>query len=219
MEDILINKIGPSIRTHDGGGCLGHVPFATPIYLNMDNAGGHGTIIKKASYCAAMLFIYNIIIVFQPPNSLDTNALDVGFWCAIQAEVSKLCRKVRMYTAPLVQNVQLAWRTFDSPEGAKKLENIVDYLRIEAINTVLDNGGNDKAESVRGKKKATYAADYIPAVVYIENRAEFLQSQQQNAQIREVGEGKSEESEGGGGGEEEEDDYLEYEAGGDVHIS
>ena len=35
----------------------------------------------------------------------------------------------------------------------------------------------------------------------------------------EVGEGESEESEGGGGGEEEEDDYLEYEAGGDVHIS
>ena len=35
----------------------------------------------------------------------------------------------------------------------------------------------------------------------------------------EVGEVKSEESEGGGGGEEEEDDYLEYEAGGAVHIS
>lgn len=46
-----------------------------------------------------------------------------------------------------------------------------------------------------------------------------LQSQQQNAQMGEVGEGESEESEGGGGGEEKEDDNLEYEAGGDVHIS
>lgn len=175
MADILETKIGPAIRSADGkSGALKHVPREIPIHLQLDSAGGHGGAAKIAAYVLMMLTLFNIIIHFQPPNSPDTNALDVGFWCALQAAVSTLCRTARMNSSALVAKVLEAWNSFDCPEGAQKLKNIIGYLRIEAINTVLDNGGNDRAESVRGKKAAQYPANYMPAVVYVADRNVFL---------------------------------------------
>jgi hypothetical protein len=207
MFRTLIFEIGPAIRTENGGGCLGHVPMTIPIELNMDNAGGHGSDAVIAMYCYAMLVLFNIILIFQPPNSPETNALDVGFWMAIQAAVSKLCRKLRLHVAPLVQQVRKAWADFDCVEGAAKLRNIIGYLRIEATNTVLDNGGNDKAESVRGKKKKLYPIDYVPEVTYVEDRTKFLSDQQQQRQMQ-MDESKAESEEESDGGESDGDDAV-----------
>ena len=193
--------------------------MSIPIRLNMDNAGGHGSDVVIAAYVALMLFLFNIIIVFQPPNSPESSALDVGFWMAIQATVSKLCRKLRLHTAPLVQAVRDAWESFNCDEGAIKLRNIIDYLRIEATNTVLDNGGNDKAESVRGKKKKQYAIGYVPSVTYVDDRATFLADQQQNVQMEENGAESGVESEEDNGGGESDGDSGGYEAGGDVYVN
>ena len=178
MAQVLEFEIGPAIRTADGlKGSLRHIPFSIPIHLNMDSAGGHGSVAVIAQYVDMMKVKFNIIITFQPTNSPECNALDVGFWCAIQSVVSKLCRKTRMNPMSLVAKVNEAWNSFKSLEGQQKLTNIVDYLRIEAINTILDNGGNDKAESVRGKKQ--YAPNYVPNVMYVADRAVFLQQQRQ----------------------------------------
>ena len=207
MTRILVNEIGPAIRTVNRGGCMGHIPMNIPIEVNMDNAGGHGGAAVIAAYVATMLFLFNIVIKFQPPNSPETNALDVGFWMAIQAAVSKMCRKFRLHALVLVQKVREAWESFNCVEGAQKLRNIVDYLRIEATNTILDNGGNDKAESVRGKKKKQYTIGYVPSVTYVEDRAKFLHDKLQNVQKPDSNAASEEGSDGG----ERDDDEANYE--------
>ena len=182
MAKILETKIGPAIRTADGkSGALKHIPFEVPIYLQFDSAGGHGGAAKIAAYVIMMKTLFNVIIHFQPPNSPETNALDVGFWRAIQAAVSILCRSTRMNSSALVAKVEEAWKSFDCPEGAQKLKNIIGYLRIEAINTVLDNGGNDRAESVRGKAEKKYPENYVPDVEFVTDREVFLASQNGSA--------------------------------------
>ena len=207
MTRILVNEIGPAIRTVNRGGCMGHIPMNIPIEVNMDNAGGHGGDVVIAAYVATMLFLFNIVIKFQPPNSPETNALDVGFWMAIQAAVSKMCRKFRLHALVLVQKVREAWESFNCADGAQKLRNIVDYLRIEATNTILDNGGNDKAESVRGKKKKQYTIGYVPSVTYVEDRAKFLHDKLQNVQKPDSNAASEEGSDGG----ERDDDEANYE--------
>ena len=53
------------------------VPRDVPIYLYMDNTGGHGTSddIKKR-ICRS----HNIIVEWQIANSPETNLLDLGCW-------------------------------------------------------------------------------------------------------------------------------------------
>ena len=53
------------------------VPNETPLYLVMDNAGGHGTKDCITEYTAIMQ-AQNIKIIWQVPRSPETNMLDLG---------------------------------------------------------------------------------------------------------------------------------------------
>ena len=58
-----------------------------PIYLVMDNTGGHGKKHVVEEYTAMLKTEYNIEIIFQVPRSPYTNLLDLGVWCSLQSEV------------------------------------------------------------------------------------------------------------------------------------
>ena len=61
-----------------------------PIYLYMDNAGGHGKKHVVEKYVATLKDDYNVIIRHQRPRSPATNMLDLGVWMALQNVVEKL---------------------------------------------------------------------------------------------------------------------------------
>ncbi len=72
------------------------------IYIFMDNEGGHGTYSKKEEYVSVLIEKYNIIVVWQVPNSPQTNLLDLGFWATHQALVERLHRLNRMEAGALL---------------------------------------------------------------------------------------------------------------------
>lgn len=59
-----------------------------PIYLVMDNAGGHGTSDAINNY-TRHLQEFRVEIIWQVPRSPETNMLDLGVWMSIQNLVEK----------------------------------------------------------------------------------------------------------------------------------
>ena len=78
MEDIMpkVNKI---IRD-----AYHWVPTDHPIFLFLDNAGGHGTQDVVDAYVKGPQDDFNVICIHQRPPSLATNMLDLGVWMAFQ---------------------------------------------------------------------------------------------------------------------------------------
>jgi sentrin-specific protease 1 len=113
----------------------------------MDNAGGHGTKDCISDYVQMMRCKYNIIILFQVPNSPETNLLDLGVWRALQSLVEILSFRERHDPEVLASTVYKAWNDFRSEainKVYKRWELVLDLI-------LLDNGGNRFVESFRGK--------------------------------------------------------------------
>ena len=74
-----IKEIGGAIREK-----FHWVDITSPVYLVMDNAGGHGTNDAIASYME-ILANHNIDIIWQIPQSLEINLIVLGIWMSIQS--------------------------------------------------------------------------------------------------------------------------------------
>jgi hypothetical protein len=83
MLDVM-PRIGAAIRQK-----MNWVPENKTISLIMDNAGGHGAVEATEQYTRNLLDNYNIEIKHQPPQSPETNPLDLGVWRSIQSLVEK----------------------------------------------------------------------------------------------------------------------------------
>ena len=79
-----VREIGRSIRAK-----YHNVPLSTPIYLVLDNAGGHGTKDCKRKFMRILCRKYNVLCIWQVSCGPDTNMLDLGAWTAVQAEVEE----------------------------------------------------------------------------------------------------------------------------------
>ena len=89
------------------------VDAATPIFLYLDNAGGHGTDDCVTKYVKMLKDDHNVICVHQRPRSPATNMLDLGVWMAFQKVVEKIhAGKVKERDA-LARTVEDAWREMD----------------------------------------------------------------------------------------------------------
>ena len=128
-----------------------------PVYLVLDNAGGHGTNKVKVEFEKILRERYKVRIVWQVPNSPDTNLLDLGAWCTIQSEVEDIHRFLVMDNDVLAKSVENAIQNLDST----KLSNI--YNRWERVlDLILKNwGGNDLVERCRGKMKLEEIGEFI----------------------------------------------------------
>ena len=78
----VMDDVGAKIRQK-----MWWVPMETEIDFILDNAGGHGTDKAKFEYMESLKARFNINIVWQVPQSPDTNILDLGMWCALQSAV------------------------------------------------------------------------------------------------------------------------------------
>ncbi|KAL6557050.1 hypothetical protein OROHE_006926 [Orobanche hederae] len=88
-KHVLINQVIPAIRA------LWPTEASKDIIIQQDNTRPH---IKDDDHDfrqAATMYGFNMSIVFQPPNSPDTNVLDLGFFRAIQSlQVETVARNV-----------------------------------------------------------------------------------------------------------------------------
>ena len=91
------------------------IPPEEPCYLVMDNAGGHGTRDAIIEYVNLLKDKHNVIIVHQVPCSPETNMLDLGVWCGLQAHVEKEhLHKTENRPNELARTIEGAWHSYDS---------------------------------------------------------------------------------------------------------
>ncbi len=141
----VMHKVGKAIRD-----AYYWVSLYWPIFLYLDNAGGHGTKEAVRTYVTFLRTEYNVICVHQRPRSPETNMLDLGVWMALQSVVEKMHVRRRYHADALAATVYAA---FDALEPVK-LSGV--YGRwVQVLDLIIDdNGGNDKVESRRGLTSA-----------------------------------------------------------------
>ena len=124
-----------------------YVPPNKLIYLQMDNAGGHGTNDAKQRYADLLLKDFNIKIVWQPPRSPELNLLDLGVWRTLQSRTEKVAYELRNTKDAIWTAANEAF----SQTPPKKLTNVVERLKLVYSLIVDDDGDNNKVETQRGK--------------------------------------------------------------------
>ena len=143
-----VHDIGAAIRSK-----MYFVSPKVPIYLFMDNAGGHGTDDAKDKYVKILEELYNVIVDWQVPNSPETNMLDLGIWMNLQNIVEKVHKANNTGTSDpddLDESVMKAWNVFG---GTLKMREVANRWKLVLDLIIADNGGNDKVESCRGLKR------------------------------------------------------------------
>lgn len=144
MKREMLN-VGMAMR-----GAYSWVPFEIPLYLILDNAGGHGKKDAIREYTDALKEHYNVILLWQAPRSPDSNLLDLGIWCGLQSCVEKMHRKKTKSAAnALARTIEAAWHSYDSFESFKNVyERWQKVLRL----TINSNGDNALSDSARRKE-------------------------------------------------------------------
>ena len=139
----VMNEVGQSIRTK-----FHWVPATIEIDLLLDNAGGHGTDEAKAEYTDMLKERYNIRVVWQVPQSPETNMLDLGLWCALQSKVELTHRnKTKASQDALARSCLDAWNDLD----VEKLTSVAKRWT-KVLNIICHSrGDNVQSDAFRGK--------------------------------------------------------------------
>ena len=133
----MMDKLGKSIRQQ-----YHWVPLTEEIFLQIDNAGGHGTYEAIEKYKAYLKDKYNGIVKFKPPSSPEINACDLGFWMSLQATVQKLHRHRTEKNDAIARIVLEAWEQYP----AQKLTNIFNRVKTVMHCIIADNCSNQLVE-------------------------------------------------------------------------
>jgi hypothetical protein len=105
----------------------------------MDNAGGHGSNKAKDGYENRLIEKFNGEIVWQVPNLLEMNMLDLGAWMCIQSYVEYSHRTKTIKHNALSRSVKKALKLFN---GDKKLMNISNCWKKVLKLIIAGNGSN-----------------------------------------------------------------------------
>ena len=150
-----IRDIGKSIReTHS------FLPNDHPVYLFMDNAGGHGKTEIKAQYEQILKDEFNVLIEWQVPNSPETNMLDLGVWMSIQSLVEKLHQGKVMRSDELSRSVTIAFNQVSS----EVLQKIYDRWKLTFQLIKSGKGTNEVVEEYRGSSRKPFVFADLPTV-------------------------------------------------------
>ncbi len=97
------------------------VPDDKTIYLFIDNAREHGTNDATAGYTGILWNKFKVEVVWQVPQSPETNMLDLGIWMSIQAAMTRVHYKRRCSHDALARSVVDAWNKYLSPDAFKNV--------------------------------------------------------------------------------------------------
>ena len=137
----VVNEIGSAIRDK-----FHFIPKITPVYLYIDNAGGHGTDLIKDQYTKILKDTYNVCIKWQCPNSPETNMLDLGAWRSIQSIVEHEHRGKAPTANQLSNTVMEAFDRLDSTTLTKindRWEKVMELI-------IAGDGSNEFVEKNHG---------------------------------------------------------------------
>ena len=138
-----IYEIGTSIRK-----TYSFLNKETPVYLFVDNAGGHGKKIVKEQYRKILLDKFNVHLEWQVANSPETNMLDLGVWMAIQSRVEYIHKRKVMQHDDLAISIDTAFDEFPS----NTLTKVHDRWKLVLKLILAGKGKNDLVEKCRGLK-------------------------------------------------------------------
>ena len=140
-----VDAMGQSIRD-----AYSFVSHDHPIYLFIDNAGGHGTKEIKEKYVNRLRDKYNVLVEWQIPHSPETNMLDLGVWRSLQSTVEKMHRLKVMQKDVLAGTVEKA---FWSPAiGVTILHKVHERWKLVLELIIAGKGSNNLVEKHRGLK-------------------------------------------------------------------
>ena len=138
-----IRLIGESIRKK-----YYWVEDLVPIFLIMDNAGGHGTTDTKEEYERILLDEFNVRIIWQVANSPETNMLDLGAWMSVQSHVEGIHKHQVMQNDVLAESCVYAFGELEE----SVLNNVYDRW-VKVLDLIIKgDGDNNLVEKDRGKK-------------------------------------------------------------------
>lgn len=141
----VMRQVGKRIREK-----YSWVPRSTPIVLQQDRAGGHGTKAAIEEYTNFLRDDYGVVLDFQPSNSPESNMLDLGVWRSLQSTVEKMHYEKRQNTVALFETMKKAWHEeFDESVLTIVHERLYDV----AQEVVRANGDNVSVEWTRGVTK------------------------------------------------------------------
>ncbi len=128
------------------------VPPDEPIYLVMDNAGGHGTQEAREEYTGRLLEEFNIVIIQQSARSPEVNALDLGIWMSIQSHVENRHRDRCRDPDSLAATVREAWENLTR----ETIQRVFDRIPIVLELIVGSGGDNVTVEDQRGRHNMAF---------------------------------------------------------------
>ena len=151
-----IRDIGRAIRS-----TYSFLPATHPIFLFMDNAGGHGKTEIKSEYENILKNEFGVIIEWQVPNSPETNMLDLGVWVALQSKVEEIHRGKVLQSNELAISVNQAFDSISSDI----LSLVHDRWRLVLRLIVSGRGTNEVVEEHRGAlNKKLLTPDDLPKI-------------------------------------------------------
>ena len=136
----------------------------------IDNAGGHGTQGGKGEYKQILKDEFNIIIIWQVPNSPEMNMLDLGVWVSVQSMVENIHRQLVMKNDVLMDSVDRALGRVGLESEA--LNNIYNRW-VKVLQLIIQGkGDNSFVESCRQKYEK------VTDVVYVVPKKRVMTAQQ-----------------------------------------
>ena len=144
---------------------------SSPTWVNIqqDNAPAH---FSDADFdwfdaCDVHRRRFKITLVEQPPNSPDTNVLDLGFFASLQAKTWRLKRATTI--DGLIENVQAAWNAYDPC----KL-NRVFLTHACCLDQIIRFHGDNNYKIPHMRKEALERHGRLPRFVKVSTAAEEL---------------------------------------------
>ena len=137
----VVRDIGTAIRAS-----FHWVDKKIPIFLFMDNAGGHGTNKTKKEYTRILKDEFNVQVEFQVANSPELNMLDLGAWMAIQSEVEEIHKNCTMQYDVLAGSINTAFENLDDSILTRIHDCWVKVLKI----IIQSAGDNQQVDKFRG---------------------------------------------------------------------
>lgn len=128
--DSLVKKVFPAIRKY--------FPFQRrkQVLVQQDNARPHVRSNDPTVLRASRIGNKKIMMVNQPPNSPDSNVLDLGVFNSLQStQNSRMCNSLR----ELVESVEDEFKNYPSGE----ISNIFFILQSVYESTMSNYGNND----------------------------------------------------------------------------
>ncbi|XP_042032594.1 uncharacterized protein LOC121779336 [Salvia splendens] len=152
----LINKIIPAIHSK------WPTSASKEIYIQQDNAKPHISTTDPEFEEAANSNGFKIQLICQPPNSPDTNILDLGFFRAIQSlKDKKACSNVD----ELLQNVSMAYEEL-TPQTLNKV-----FLTLQSVlSEILEVQGGNNYKIPHMNKDRLERIGALPNVLEVEER-------------------------------------------------